>query len=226
MAAPCVSGALAVLWSRFPEFTAAQIKDRIQKTAVELPGLQLGAGRVDLFEAVFNGSFEDDMRGWTSTGTSGSVESLGPLTARDRKKFGVASSGPDSSLIETTLEQSFTIEPGVTQFTVAFDYDFVTEEYPEWVNRGYNDNMKILLVKPDGTSEQLASEDVDHSSLTIVAGINFPGGDDTVGHTGWKPVAKTVRVAAGPGTYRIVVRDEGDGVFDSNVLNTDKIKFR
>lgn len=225
MAAPCVSGAIAVLWSRFPAYTAGQIKQRLQKTAVELPTLQLGAGRIDLFEAVFNGSFEDGMTGWQVTGTAGAVASLGPLNPTDRKKFGFASSGPDNAVVQTTLQQSFTIQPGVTQFKVAFDYNFVTEEYPEWVNRGYNDNMRILLVKPDGTTQQLAFEDVDHSSFTLVSGIDFPGGDSTVGQTGWKPVTATVPVTSGPGIYRIIVRDEGDGIYDSNVL-IDTIRFK
>ena len=225
MAAPCVSGAIAVLWSRFPAYTAGQIKQRLQKTAVELPGLQLGAGRIDLFEAVFNGSFEDGMTGWEVTGTTGAVASLGPLNPTDRKKFGFASSGPDNAVVQTTLQQSFTIQPGVTQFKVAFDYNFVTEEFPEWVNRGYNDNMRILLVKPDGTTQQLAFEDVDHSSFTLVSGIDFPGGDSTTGQTGWKPVTATVPVTSGPGIYRIIVRDEGDGIYDSNVL-IDKIRFK
>lgn len=225
MAAPCVSGAIAVLWSRFPSYTAGQIQNRLQKTAVELPGLQLGAGRIDLFEAVFNGSFEDGVNGWQVTGTAGAVPSLGPLTPTDRKNFGFASSGPDDSVVQTTFEQSFTVKPGVSQFKVTFDYNFVTEEYPEWVNEGYNDNMRISLVKPDGSSVQFAFEDVDHSVFGIVSGINFPGGDDTTGQTGWKTVSMTVPITSGSGTYRIVVRDEGDGIFDSNVL-IDKIRFK
>ena len=227
-ATPYVSGAIALVWSMLPSLTPAEIKDRLQKTAIELqlpPGEQLGEGRLDVFEAVFNGSFEDNMRGWTTKGTSGSIESLGPLTASDRKKFGFASSGPDNAVVETTLEQSFVIQPDVTEFKIAFDYDFVTEEYPEWINKGYNDNMRMVLVKPDGTPEELAFEDVNNSSFTAVAGVNFPGGDETVGHTGWKTISKTIPVTSGPGIYRIIVRDEGDGIYDSNVL-IDKIRFK
>jgi subtilisin family serine protease len=225
MAAPCVSGAVAVLWSRFPDYTSGQIRTRLQRTAVELPGLQLGAGRIDLFEAVFNGSFEDDVTGWNVSGTAGAVPSLGPLTPTDRKKFGFASSGPDNAVVQTTMAQDFTIQPGVTAFKVTFDYNFVTEEYPEWVGRGFNDNMRITLMKPDGTSAQLAYEDVDHSSFSLVSGIDFPGGDHTTGQTGWKTVSINIPVTSGPGSYRIVVRDEGDGIYDSDVL-IDRIQFK
>lgn len=225
MAAPAITGSAAVVWSYFPSWTAGQVRARIQKTAVPLPGLQLGSGRIDLFEAVFNGSFEDDVNGWMVTGTAGAVPNLGPLSPTDRKKMGFVSSGPDNAQIQTTMEQKFTIQPGVTSFVVKFDYDFVTEEYPEWVNRGYNDDMRIVLIAPGGGETQLAFESVDGSTFTPIGGIDFPGGDNTAGHTGFKSVSKTIAVTAGPGTYRIVVRDRGDGIYDSNVM-LDNIRFK
>ena len=66
---------------------------------------------------------------------------------------------------------------------------------------------------------------MDNSVYSLVGGIDFPGGDSTVGQTGWKPVSTCVPVTEGPGTYRIVVRDEGDGIYDSNVL-IDHIRFK
>jgi hypothetical protein len=226
MAAPAVSGSAAVVWSYFPSWTAGQVRTRLQNTAVPLAaGLQLGSGRVDLFEAVFNGSFEDDVKGWKVTGTAGAVPNLGPLMAVNRKKMGFVSSGPDNAQVQTTMEQKFTIQPGVTSFVLKFSYDFVTEEWPEFVGTSYNDNMRITLVKPDGTTVQLAFESVNGSSFTAVSGISFPGGDNTVGHTGFKSVSMTIPTTAGPGVYRIVVRDEGDGIYDSNVL-IDSIRFK
>ena len=225
MATPSIAGCAAVVWARFPAWSAGQVRQRLTATATPLPSLQLGAGRVDLFEAVFNGSFEDDVAGWTSTGTSGSVPSLGPIKPTDGNKMGFISSGPDATQIESTIEQSFVIQPGVTSFELTFDYDFVTEEYPEFVGTIFNDNMTIVLVPPGGAEVQLAYEDVNTSTFSLVSGINFPGGDDTVGRTGWKTVTKTIPVTSGPGTYKIRVRDEGDGIYDSNVL-IDKIQFK
>lgn len=222
---PNVCGSIAVVWSYFPSWTAGQVRARIENTAVPLTGMQLGKGRVDLFEAVFNGSFEDDVKGWAVTGTAGAVPNLGPLFATNRKKMGFVSSGPDNAQVQTTMEQKFKIQPGVTSFVIKFNYDFVTEEWPEFVGTSFNDNMRITLIKPDGTTAQLAFESVNGSAFTSVSGIDFPGGDNTVGHTGFKPVSMTIPVTAGPGTYRIVVRDEGDGIYDSNVL-IDHIRFK
>jgi hypothetical protein len=226
MAAPVISGSAAVVWSYFPSWTAGQVRARLEKTAVPLASsLQLGRGRVDLFEAVFNGSFEDDVNGWSVTGTAGAVPNLGFILAPNREKMGFVSSGPANAQVQTTMEQKFTIQPGVTNFVISFSYDFVTEEWPEFVGTSYNDNMRITLIKPDGTTAQLAFESVNGSTFFGVGGIDFPGGDTTVGHTGFKFVSMNIPVTAGPGTYRIVVRDEGDGIYDSNVL-IDNIRFK
>ena len=225
MAAPAVAGAAAVVWSRFPSWTAAQVRERLERTAVPLPNLGLGAGRIDLFEAVFNGSFEDGMNGWDVQGTAGAVANLGPLIPTDRAKIGFASSGPDSAVVETSLSQSFVIQPGITEFKIQFDYNFVTEEYPEFVGSIYDDNLRIVLVTPSGAEIVLAFESVNTSQFTLVSGIDFPGGDSTVGQTGWKTVKRTIPVTAGPGKYSIKIRDEGDGIYDSNVL-IDRIRFK
>jgi hypothetical protein len=224
MATPCVAGAAAVLWSRYPGYTLARVRARLQATGERLPGLLIG-NRVDVFEAVFNGSFEDGMNGWSVAGTAGSVTSMGPLGPRHRQRFGFASSGPDNAVVETRIQQSFTIQPGVTSFRISFDYNFVTEEYPEYVGSIFNDRLNISLLTPAGTTVPLAFESVNSSVFSPVGGINFPGGDNTVGQTGWKTATANVPVTLGPGTYRLVVRDEGDGIYDSNAL-LDSVRFR
>ncbi len=223
--APWVSGSASMVWSHQPSWTAAQVRQRLLNTASPLGGLGLGSGRVDLFEAVFNGSFEDGIRGWSAQGTAGSLGSLGLLLPKNRSRMSFLSSGPDAVQIQTTLEQSFTIQSGVVTIPLKFDYNFITEEYPEWVGRGYNDNVRIVLTAPDGTEMLLAYEEVDSSAFVLVDGIDFPGGDRTVGSTGWKTISAQVPVSDGPGKYGIRIRDEGDGIYDSNLL-IDNIRFK
>ena len=115
--------------------------------------------------------------------------------------------------------------PGAGSIPLRFDYNFVTEEYPEWVGTSYNDNIRISLLMPNGQETTLAHEDVNTAAFTAVPGIDFPGGDDTAGTTGWKTAIATLPVSAGPGRYRIRVRDEGDGTYDSNLL-IDNIRFK
>ncbi|EDN68221.1 conserved hypothetical protein [Beggiatoa sp. PS] len=123
------------------------------------------------------------------------------------------------------LEKTFTIQPGVTSLPIQFDYNFVTEEYPEWVNTVYDDKLRVTVMAPDGSVHELAVETVNSSQFQSIGGIDFPGGDSTVGHTGWKTITVTIPVTQGPGNYKIEVSDAGDEVFDSAVL-IDNIRLK
>jgi subtilisin family serine protease len=219
MAAPMVAGAAAVVLSREPKLTNAQVETRLKRTAVKLSKTaQLGAGRIDLFEAVFNGSFEEgNLALWDTVGTASSTKTLGSIKPQDRERMGSVSTGPAGAQTAGTLSQSFIIQPGVTSFPISFKYAFVTEEYPEWVGSIYDDSLKIKLITPSGSEILLAEESVNGSSFTAIEGIDFPGGDTTVGWTGWKSVSKSVPVTAGSGTYRIFLEDAGDSVYDTEI---------
>lgn len=230
MAAPHVAGAAAVIWSMHPSWTAAQVRERLEKTSKPLVStLKLGAGRLDLFEAVFNGSFEiGDLSEWSKTGTCSSLDSLGALVPQHRKRMGYASTGPSGDQVAATLEKTFTIQPGVISIPIKFEYNFVTEEYPEWVGTIFDDALRITLTAPDGTETMLVSESVNGSSFTMYTdspAIDFPGGDNTVGQTGWKPASATIPVTQGSGTYKIKITDAGDDIYDSVVL-IDNIRLK
>lgn len=225
MASPLVAGVAALVLGNNPTWTSAQVKDRLLKTAAPLPGQQIGP-RVDAFDAVFNGSFEHELSGWTVAGSGSAVLKLGPITPTKDKYLGMASTGPDGVVSASELAQSFTLQPDVTELALSFSYAMVTEEYPEWVKRGYNDHFVVTLTTPAGTTHQLAIETVDGSSFVPISGIDFPGGDTTVGWTGWKSVNSVkIPVTPGGGTYRLRVEDRGDGIFDTNGL-LDNIRFR
>lgn len=227
MATPHVSGAAALVMSRFPSLTAAQVRQRLEKTAKPLPAaLQQGAGRLDAFNAVFNGNFEiGDMSGWNTIGTASSVTSLGPLVVQDGARMAFISTGPAATNLSTRFSQSFVVQDDVSSIPVQFTYNFVTEEYPEWVGTMYNDCTAIELKAPDGSVHTLATESVNASSFVPVGGITLPGGDDTVGMTGWKTLAIDIPVTEGPGEYQIFITDKGDDIYDS-VLLLDDIRFK
>ncbi len=222
-AAPLVAGVAALVWKRYPTWTAGQVSDRLIKTGAPLTGLQMGT-RVDAFEAAFNGSFEHDLSGWKSIGTTSALSNLGPISPTAGKKMGMASTGPDGTVSQSELYQEFTVQAGVTSLPIQFNYAMITEEYPEWVGTSYNDDITIELVTPDGT-KQLAIETVNGSSFSPITGIDFPGGDDTVGWTGWKPINITVPVPPGGATFKLRVRDRGDGIYDTNAI-IDNIRFK
>ncbi len=226
-ATPLVASAAAIVWSQHAGWTAAQVRARLLATVKPLsPALKIGKGRLDVFEAVFNGSFEiGDLSEWDKTGTCSSFTALGPLTPQHRKRFGYCTTGPSGDYVSASLSQSFTVQSDVTSIPIKFEYTFVTEEYPEWVGTVYDDRLVITLTAPNGTETELASETVNGSAFTAIGGIDFPGGDDTVGYTGWKTASAVVPVVAGPGVYTIHVTDNGDDIYDS-VLLVDHIRMK
>ena len=226
MSSPLVAGAAAVALSRDPGLSNSQLRDRLKRTAVELPGLQLGAGRVDLFEAVFNGSFEEgSLALWTQVGTASSLPSLASIVPQHRKRMGFVSTGPAGAEISGALRQNFVIQPGVTSFPITFSFAFVTEEFPEFVGTQFDDILRVSLITPSGATITLATESVNASAFSPISGIDFPGGDTTVGWTGWITVSTTIGVTDGPGTYEILLEDTGDAIFDSAAV-IDDIQFR
>ena len=65
--------------------------------------------------------------------------------------MGYASTGPFYDQTAATLTKNFTIQSGVSSFPLKFEYNFLTEEYPEFVGSIFNDALKIIVTAPDGT---------------------------------------------------------------------------
>jgi hypothetical protein len=131
MAAPHVSGAAAVLWSLHPKWTATEIRERLENTAKPLKGEQLGAGRLDLFEAVFNGSFEIGNEGWVDPENKIQiVENWNGISASDRKKFAVFPPfGFGTSNLQLIIaSREINIPPGISQLPIRFDWQLKTPE--------------------------------------------------------------------------------------------------
>lgn len=221
-AAPIVSGAIAVLKSR--GLSNAKAEENLKKTAI--PVTNLGSGRIDLFEAAFNGSFEfGDLTYWTAVGTVASFDKLGVLTPQHRDRMAYLSTGPADAQVSGNLSTAFTIQAGVSSLPLQFTYAFISEEFPEFVNSAFDDSLEIKVIGPSGDTV-VATESINSSSYTLITGVpDFPGGDDTTGWTGWKTVNVSVPVTPGGGQYQIFLTDAGDSIYDTVVL-VDGIQFR
>jgi subtilisin family serine protease len=229
-AAPIVAGTAALLRSEHQDWSEAQIRARIRMTVKDLPpDLDIGWGLLDAFNAVFNAGFETwSFDGWQTTGTAAVVGSLGPIWPQGGgSKMASVSTGPGEAVTTSTLTKEFRVLPDDEAFELRFWYNYVTEEYPEYVGSTYNDDLTITLITPGGTTIPLAFESVNTTGWTPISGIDFPGGDATVGQSGWKQANVTVPIAdlQGATTFRLVISDQGDAVYDSVVL-IDDIQFR
>ncbi|MDF1584388.1 MAG: choice-of-anchor L domain-containing protein [Methyloprofundus sp.] len=123
------------------------------------------------------------------------------------------------------MSQSFQVQDGVTSVPITFKYAFISEEYPEWVGTQFNDSLVIRLKSPNGSVTTLANETINSAGFSPISGIDFPGGDSTVGWTGWKTVTQEIPITAGEGEYEILLEDAGDSIYDT-VLLIDHIQFK
>ena len=106
--------------------------------------------------------------------------------------------GNDGSAVsESTLSKTFTVQQGVTEIPLSFDYYFVSEEAPEYLRSGgcgrctcnlFSDYFKITMTSPSGATSNLYLRDTiyfdslvgdpdwDYSSLDTL-NIGAPGGE-------------------------------------------------
>lgn len=198
-------------------------------------------------QMIVNGSFETAIfpPGWNLAGTGYVVGSFGQLfNAPDGQFMGFISSGPGSLADPTgrftqssTLSQPFQVTGG-TLYTVKATYNFVSNEYPYWVNlfgNRFNDAMEIRIKGPGGQTTQVTQLQVDGAftsgqvSFNVVNVAGFTAGGDPKtcqtcgwGYTGFKTVSFSwLAPSSGEASLIFEVGDVGDTLFASGILIDD-----
>jgi hypothetical protein len=107
---------------------------------------------------------------------------------------------------------------------MAFDFIFFSSEYPEWVGTQFNDSFNVMLkselfdgnVAFDNQGNPISINNVLFNTFgNALAGTGYDNG--VGGSTGW--LTTTVPLVPGETiTIRFVIYDEGDHVYDSDVL--------
>ena len=240
IATPMVSGTASLMWGQYSEWTSSELRVHLTQSATRLPFVadtdtQLDfphAGRLDVFEAVFNGSFEAGIAGWDVEGSVNSIVRLGPFEATAAHRFAYASTGPAGQETAAYMYKPFTVSAGVHELHIAFDYNFLSEEWPEFFETIFNDTLVISLTTEGQDPVELAFEEINQpeeqwtldgvEDLTI--GINSP----QIGQSmpmGWQSVSTVVSVVPGTRyTLEVEIFDQGDDIYNSAVL-LDNIRF-
>jgi hypothetical protein len=137
--------------------------------------------------------------------------------------------GQDQGVIAASLTQTFTLPPGAT--TLRIDYNYVSEELPEWVNSSFQDPFRVRVIPSVGDAVDVALVRVNDAfaapGFQVIGDCGFPEGDDTCGETGWTTVAADLSAFAGASvTVQLLfdVTDFGDSIFTTAVL-IDNIRF-
>lgn len=225
MATPQVSGAAAMMLAQDPILGAGGVKARLMSTAQPIPDQWLGAGVIDVYDATFNSSFErGDTSGWVTTNTVEVLNRLGPIRPPNGTHMAMLSTGPAGAVTKSTMTKFLWVNTEALEddeLRLSFWYNYVTEEYPEWVGSSYNDQFTVTLVLPSGERRPVVEESVNTTPFTPVSGIDLPGGDDTVGQSGWQLAEVVVAADELDGSaslLQLVVEDQGDSVYDSVAL--------
>ncbi|MDR2380314.1 MAG: S8 family serine peptidase [Bifidobacteriaceae bacterium] len=189
---------------------------------------------VNGYQAVSNASFEVNVPSDRTDGTVSLERVLGPAAPTNgqymlRLSTGPADANVASSATVPTAAPSWAL--GADQeLSIEVSYDFLTEEFDEWVGTQYNDFLRIYFLLPNGTEVEVDRLTVNTVAWTPVTGVDFPGGDDTVGRNNWVTTttvltsAQLARLSPGSGGWdgplelHIEVSDAGDHIYDSEAL--------
>lgn len=228
MATPVVSGIVSLILAADGGVTPDLVRLRLVNTGT--PSDQQVGPIVNAFGAVVNGGFEAGFSGWRGTGTLTLLDRLGPIRAPQGSRMMSMSTGPDGAQTQATLRKEFRVPVTAVSggsIRVSMRYNVLTEEYPEYVGSNFNDVFTVKLVLATGGEITLLTESVNTVRWTPVSGIDFPGGDNTVGQSGWRLVQALIpaQVLAGSTGFELVITDVGDTVYDSVAL-IDDIRVR
>ena len=101
---------------------------------------------------------------------------------------------------------------------ISFTYDFVSDEFPEFVNAGFNDVFLLVMTGPNGTSATVV-DSVDLVNTAAVDGT-FPGMpvDSYVAQHSMQKTFSTTLGVGSPVTLYLVVSDVGDTIYPTVVM--------
>ncbi|MDR0625932.1 MAG: S8 family serine peptidase [Bifidobacteriaceae bacterium] len=239
LSAPFVAGVASLIMSD-PSYvgtsTSVMRKRLLSSSERRAPAQQ---GRIiDAYQAVSNASFESGLATLQTNGTVTTEDKVGeilPILPRHGEEMLQVSTGPGAAVVTSSASLTMSAPPDALSddsLMLCFWYDFVTEEYREYVGSRYNDKFTIDVVLPNGTTRNWVTESVNTTAWTPLPGDLFPGGDRTAGHSGWQFACRTLSAAdlrplppsvpyGGRTTVKIVVSDVGDAIYDSVGLIDD-----
>ena len=203
---------------------------------------------------LINPSFEDGLVGWTVSGDGRSINRLGlaPLAQlpTDGLRMAVISTGLGFTISHGSIEQTFRMPSDAT--TLLFDWNYLSEEFLEFIGSGFQDPFTVSIVDRDGIETVLMYKEVDDVAADfgasfcsspsqpcieeggdLIRGWDFDTGQRFVSFdrgdvwlTGWIEDAEfDVSTFAGElVTLRFYATDTGDTIYDTAVL-VDNIRI-
>ena len=240
----------------FPHVAAASAADATPASAqqlldamdVSVPVTGLTLRDVNMQGAAFNGlgnlhAAAGSSFAWLSTGVAGagSVKNLDPnnpfaWSVQMGNDFGVASPACGTDAHDCAqLEFSFIVPDNA--HSIAFDFNFMSAEYPEFVNLGFNDTFSVAMSSPGHTYDNIVFDhqnhpiNIDNAFFTQPCGELTGSGFDLLDLAGACDAGGTglltTQAPVNPGeTVKLTftIHDTTDGIYDSAVM-LDNFRF-
>ncbi|MGA9115579.1 MAG: choice-of-anchor L domain-containing protein, partial [Bacteroidota bacterium] len=191
-------------------------------------------GRTDLHypDSLINGDFElGTITGWTKEGDGRVISQLGSQSPTGGSYMGIISTGLGFTTSTGRIFQTFRIRPG--QATLRLKWNFLSEEFLEYIGSQYQDYFEVVLRPQAGSEVVLMRKTIDMIAsefgatdstagnlISVSPGIVFDRGG--VYMTGWQTNSFGIANFAGQRVTLILrAGDVGDSVFDTAILLDD-----
>lgn len=170
---------------------------------------------------LINGDFEyGELTAWSTEGDGRVITQLGSQTPTQGSYMGIISTGLGFTTDKGSISQSFRVSAGQT--TLSLKWNFLSEEFMEYVGSQYQDTFKIIIHDRNGNEATIFEKSIDQLSseynlVAVSPEIVFDQGD--VYMTGWQTFTYDLSPYAGQNiTLILSAGDVGDSIFDSAIL--------
>ncbi len=188
-----------------------------------------GANDVHYSEDLINGDFEfGKLDGWTKAGDGRVISKLGTQSPTQGNFMGIISTGLGFTEATGSIFQTFRVRDNQT--TLTLKWNFLSEEFLEYIGSQYQDYFEIIIRRTDGTQEVLLRKTIDQIAadfgatkenagnlIAVSPAIVFDRGD--VYMTGWQSATFNISPYKGQRVTLILgAGDVGDSIYDTAIL--------
>ncbi len=198
-----------------------------------------GTGGLHYPDSLINGDFEfGNLNGWTKVGDGRVISQLVTEDPTGGKSMGIISTGLGFTTSTGIIHQTFKLTAGKKTLTVK--WNFLSEEFLEYIGSSYQDYFQVIITKSDGSQSVLLNKTIDGlaaengasydkgppvvaipgSLISVSPAISFDQGG--VFETGWKTSTFDISAYAGQKiTLTLRALDAGDSIYDTVILLDD-----
>ena len=168
-----------------------------------------------------NGDFEEgSLVGWETDGDGRIITQLGYISPFAGSYMGIISTGLGYTTETGSISQNFCVPMDAT--TLSLNWNFLSEEFLEYVGSQYQDYFQVSLIDDQGIETVLFYKTIDminaeYPPFYVSPDIVFDQGD--VYATGWQSSSFDIGAFAGQGVTLILKSgDVGDSIYDTAIL--------